>query len=84
MGWGKMVAASELTYDTSATAMQMANSIFGNGVTVTSASYSGSSYSSAIYSNGDSLAPGVTPGDSGVIFSTGRATNFTNSSRQHI
>jgi len=82
MGWGKMVAASELTYDTSATAMQMANSIFGNGVTVTSASYSGSSYSSAIYSNGDSLAPGVTPGDSGVIFSTGRATNFTNSSGQ--
>ncbi|MBU2992459.1 choice-of-anchor L domain-containing protein [Octadecabacter sp. 1_MG-2023] len=74
-----MVAGVELDYDTSASAMQMANTIFGDGVTVTSASYSGSSYSSGIYSNGDAVAGNVTPGDTGVILSTGRATRFTNS-----
>ncbi|PVA06255.1 Hint domain-containing protein [Thalassorhabdomicrobium marinisediminis] len=73
-----MVAGRELTYDTNATAMQMANTIFGNGVTVTGASYSGSSYSSAIYSNGDAVAGNVTPADTGVILSTGSATLFTN------
>lgn len=77
-----MVAGVELTYDTNATAMQMANSIFGNGVTVTGATYSGSSYSSAIYSNGDAVAGNVTPGDTGVIFSTGQASQFTNNSSQ--
>ena len=74
--------ASELTYNTSATAMQMANEIFGNGATVVGASYSGDSNSSAIYSDGDSIAPGATPGDTGVILSTGQATDFTNSSGQ--
>ena len=77
-----MVAGVELTYNTSATAMQMANSIFGNGVTVTSASYSGQNNSSAIYSNGDAVAGNVTPGDTGVILSTGSATRFTNNSSQ--
>ncbi len=74
-----MVAAAELTYNTNATAVQMANEIFGNGATVVGATYSGSGTSSAIYSNGDALAPGATPGDTGVILSTGNATSFTNS-----
>ena len=74
-----MVAASELTYNTNASATQMAEAIFGDGVTVVGASYSGSGYSSAIYSNGDSLAPGATPADTGVILSTGAASSFTNS-----
>jgi len=73
-----MVAGVELTYNTNATAIQMANTIFGDGVTVTGATYSGSSYSSAIYSNGDAVAGNVTPGDTGVILSTGSATRFTN------
>ena len=77
-----MVAGVDLNYDTSATATQMANTIFGNGVTVTGASYSGSSYSSAIYSNGDAVAGNVTPGDTGVIFSTGQASDFTNNGGQ--
>jgi len=77
-----MVAGSELSYNNNATAMQMANEIFGDGVTVVGASYSGSSYSSAIYSNGDSVSGYVTPGDTGVILSTGRASNFTGSSGQ--
>lgn len=73
-----MVAGVELGYDTSASAMEMANTIFGDGVTVNSASYSGDNNSSAIYSNGDAVAGDVTPGDTGVMLSTGRATSFTN------
>ncbi len=74
-----MVAASELSINTNASATAMANAIFGDSVQVVSASYSGSSYSSGIYSGGDSTSPGVVPGDSGVILSTGRASDFTNS-----
>ena len=74
-----MATGSELTYNTSASAMQMANAIFGDGVKVISASYSGDPSSSAIYSRGDSRAPEATPSDSGVILSTGRVTDFTQS-----
>lgn len=74
-----MATGAELTYTTNASALAMANAIFGTGVTVVNASYSGDNRSSAIYSNGDALAPGVTPSDTGVILSTGRATSFTRS-----
>lgn len=77
-----MVAASELAIDTGANATAMAQEIFGDGVTVVSASYSGDNRSSGIYSGGETTSPGVTPGDTGVIFSTGRVTDFTNSSGQ--
>ncbi len=74
-----MATGAELTYQTNATALQMANAIFGTGVTVTGASYSGPSNSSAIYSNGQ-LSPGVVPSNTGVILSTGNASSFTQSS----
>lgn len=74
-----MVAASELPMNTSASATQMAQTIFGDGVTVVSASYTGDYRSSATYWDGDSVTPGVTPGDTGIILSTGRADDFTNS-----
>ena len=77
-----MVRGVELNYDTNASAMQMANTIFGDGVTVESATYSGANNSSAIYSNGDTVAGNVTPGDTGVILSTGNAGSFTNNSWQ--
>ncbi|MBL4915795.1 Hint domain-containing protein [Szabonella alba] len=73
-----MAVGANLNYQTNASAMNMARTIFGDGVTVTSASYSGPSYSSAIYSNGH-LSSGVVPSSSGVILSTGRATDFTQS-----
>lgn len=73
-----MATGAELTYQTNATALQMANAIFGNGVTVTGASYSGPATSSAIYSNGQ-LSPGVVPSSSGVILSTGDVRSFTQS-----
>jgi hypothetical protein len=75
-----MATAAELNYNTNASAMQMAETIFGDGVTVVSASYTGDNRASAIYSGGDSLAPGVTPSDTGVILSTGYAASYTNSS----
>lgn len=73
-----MVAASELPIDTNASAIEMANTIFGPGVTVLNASYSGDNRSSGIWSDGDAVSGEVTPGDTGVMLSTGRLSNFTN------
>jgi len=80
-----MVAASELPIDTvreGTTALDMAQEIFGNGVTVTGATYFGDNDSAGIYNSGDSVAPGVTPGDTGIILGTGEVEDFTNSSGQ--
>lgn len=73
-----MVAASRLSINQNASAVQMAQEIFGDGVTVVSASFTGDNRSSGIYSGGDTTSPGVTPGDTGVILSTGRVRDFTN------
>ncbi len=74
-----MVAASELPVNTGASAVNMANTIMGDGVTVVSASYTGDNRSSGTYSNGDSTSPNATPGDTGVILSTGYVRDFTQS-----
>lgn len=74
-----MATGAELTYQTNASAVAMANAIFGSGVTVNGASYSGPTASSAIYSNGQ-LSPGVVPSSTGVILSTGNVVDFTQSS----
>lgn len=74
-----MVAASELSINTNANATQMAQQIFGDGVTVVGASYTGDTDSSGIYTGGDATSPGVVPGDTGIILSTGEAQDFTNS-----
>ena len=70
----------ELTINTGASALQMAQTIFGPGVTVNSATYTGAGTSSGIYTNGDSISPFLTPSDTGVILSTGRARDITQSS----
>ncbi len=75
-----MATGQELNYNTSATALDMALEIFGPGTVVVDATYTGWSQSSAIYSGGDTIAPGATPSDGGVILSTGRVTNYTQSS----
>ncbi|MCT4559092.1 MAG: choice-of-anchor L domain-containing protein [Pelagimonas sp.] len=74
-----MVQPVELPINTSASALQMAQTIFGDGVTVVSASYTGDSRSSGIFSDGLNTSPGFVPSDDGVILSTGRATDVTNS-----
>lgn len=68
----------ELTYNTGASALQMAELIFGNSVLVTGATFTGDNDASAIYSNGDTISPDVVPSDTGVILSTGEAQAFTN------
>ncbi len=74
-----MVAASELNVNTGASARDMADAIFGTGVTVTSASYTGAANASGIYTDGLSMGPGVMPSGTGVILSTGDARDFTSS-----
>ncbi|MDE4172985.1 choice-of-anchor L domain-containing protein [Phaeobacter sp. PT47_59] len=75
-----MPTASELPIDTSASALQMAEAMFGSGISINSASYTGATSASGIYTDGDTVAPELTPSDSGVILSTGRAEDVTNSS----
>ncbi|MRU16032.1 2,3,4,5-tetrahydropyridine-2,6-carboxylate N-succinyltransferase [Roseovarius sp. A21] len=75
-----MPTASELQIDTFANAMDMANEMFGSGISLLSATYAGASTASGIYSGGDSTAPGITPSDTGVILSTGNASDITNTS----
>ncbi len=62
--------------------MEMAQTLFGNGITVVNASYTGDRDSSGIYTNGDAISPNVTPGDTGVMFSTGDLRGFTNNAAQ--
>jgi Ca2+-binding RTX toxin-like protein len=71
--------ATELPIKTGASALDMADTMFGDGVKVVSATYTGDSRSAGIYTNGDVVSPGVVPADSGIILSTGLATDFTNS-----
>jgi hypothetical protein len=72
-----MPIGSQLPIDTFASAEDMANEIFGSGITVVSATYSGDDASSGIYTNGDLISNEATPGDSGVILSTGNAIDFS-------
>lgn len=74
------VTASKLSVVTHVSAMQLADTIFGDGVTVVSASYRGDPRSAGIYSNGLTVSPGAVPSASGMILSTGLATAFTNAS----
>lgn len=74
-----MVSAAKLPVTTGVDAMTLANTMFGSGITIVNATYTGDPISAGIYSDGLSTAPGVTPSDSGVILSTGNAANFTNS-----
>ncbi len=75
-----MVTAAELPIDTNATDMEMAEAMFGSGIEIKSASYSGADQASGIYSNGDSVADAITPSDTGVILSTGKASDLTRES----
>jgi len=73
-----MVAGVELSIDKTATATEMAETIFGDGVQVLTATYTGDSDSSGIYSDGLTTSSGVVPTDTGVMFSTGDLDGFTN------
>lgn len=73
-----MATADKLQIDTQATGEEMADVIFGDGVEVIDATYTGPNKASGIFTDGDAVAPGLTPSDEGVILSTGRAKAVTN------
>jgi hypothetical protein len=75
-----MTEAQELKIDTNVTAMDMAEAMFGDGIKIVSASFTGVDTAKGIYSGADATMPGVAPSDSGVILSTGKVTDITNSS----
>lgn len=78
-----MVSAIEIPVTTvreGTSAEDMANAIFGNGVSVESASYTGDVDSAGIFNVDNDDALGATPGRTGVILSTGDAEDYTNSS----
>lgn len=58
----------------------MADTMFGEGVTVVSATYTGAALASGVYTGANTTMPGVAPEDSGVILSTGIVTDITNTS----
>ncbi|MCJ8139862.1 Hint domain-containing protein [Falsirhodobacter halotolerans] len=73
-----MVLATKLPVDTSADAYRLADNMFGEGVQLVSASYTGDPLSKGVYTGASSISPGAVPSDSGIILSTGRADGFTN------
>lgn len=73
-----LVDAAKLPVETNVDPLRMAQTIFGNGITIVDASYAGDASSAGIYSGADALSAGVAPGNEGVILSTGRAGDFTN------
>lgn len=78
-----MVTASEIPIKTvreGTDATEMASTIFGNGVQVVSASYTGDIDSAGIFEVDRNSSLGSTPGKRGVILSTGEAEDYTNSS----
>ena len=80
-----MAIASELNINTSASALDMANAIFGSGIQVLSATYTGAigqagTYSGALSTLGNVASGGLVSSDTGVILSTGNVADFTNSS----
>jgi len=74
-----MATGQELPIDINASAQDMAETLFGDIGLIDDARYFGDNQSSGIFTNG-SVSEGVTPSESGVILSTGRAQDFTQSS----
>ena len=72
------MTATELKID-AASAEEMANTIFGEGVKIVSASFKGAEGQVGIYSGAEKTMPGVAPSDRGLILSTGKVTDFTQS-----
>ncbi len=59
-------------------ATKAAETLFSGNVEIVDASLIGSSNQVAAYENGDAIADELTPADTGLIFSTGKASDATN------
>ncbi|WP_323038291.1 Hint domain-containing protein [Gemmobacter sp.] len=71
-----MATAQQLQIDATADATQMAETMFGAGIHIVDASFQGDSIQSGIYTDALTSIPGLSPTDSGVIFSTGHVQSF--------
>lgn len=67
-----------------ADALEMAQTIFGEGVTVVDATYIGDRWSSGVYQLGDNRIPLATPADTGVILTTGDVRSFSNTNGRNL
>ena len=72
-----MATAQQLSINTTATATDLANEMFGSGVTLVSATFNGDPIQSGIYTNALATHGDILPTDSGIILSTGNVTNFS-------
>jgi Ca2+-binding RTX toxin-like protein len=77
-----MATAQELSIDTSVSAEDMFNVIFGDGIQLVAgtATYSGDPNSAGVFSGALTTIAGISPTDTGVILSTGNVADFTNDS----
>ena len=69
--------ATELAIDTSANALTLVTTIFGNGVAIDTATLTGVGAASATYSGANATLGGIAPADTGIILSTGNAAELT-------
>ena len=67
----------ELPIQTGIDATTMAKTMFGDGITVLSATYTGDTQSAGIFSQALAVSAGVVPADAGLILSTGKVVDFT-------
>ncbi len=72
-----MPDAIDLSVTSTNDATVLADTIFGNGIQVVSATLTGQTNQAGTYTGGESTSGGVVPSDSGVIFSTGNISDFT-------
>lgn len=72
-----MPDAVDLNVTTTTDATTIANTIFGDGIQIVSATLTGAAGQAGTYTGGETTSAGVVPSDSGVILSTGNATDFT-------
>ncbi|WP_438362946.1 choice-of-anchor L domain-containing protein [Nioella halotolerans] len=73
-----MPDAIELNTTETADATLLAETMFGDGIQVVSATLTGAASQAGTYEGGEATSGGVVPSDSGVILSTGNIADFTN------
>ncbi|MFO7921903.1 MAG: choice-of-anchor L domain-containing protein, partial [Nioella sp.] len=73
-----MPEAIELNTTATTDATVLAETMFGDGIQVVSATLTGAATQAGTYEGGEATSGGVVPSDSGVILSTGNIADFTN------
>lgn len=64
--------------------MEMAETIFGDGVEVVDATYTGDRWATGLFQLADTRIPLASPSDTGLVFSTGDVRSFSNSNGRNL